>query len=69
MCGPFPLECLHLCPTFENLDAELSGKENHPHNELRFPHFFEGCVLRVCVRVCVRACVGVCVRVYVCVCV
>lgn len=32
LCGSLPLEHLHLCPTFENLDAELSGKENHPHN-------------------------------------
>lgn len=44
-------ECIHLCPIFESLDAELSGKRAiHIAKKLRFPHFFEGCVLlRKCV--------------------
>jgi len=46
-----------VCPIFENLDAELSGKRIiHTAKELRFPHFFEGCVLRESELVCV--CVG-----------
>lgn len=33
-------------PIFKNPDAELSGKRTiHSAKELRFPHFFEGCVL------------------------
>lgn len=65
--GPCPRACVSLlgvytflCPVFENLDAELSGKRIiHIAKELRCPHFFEGCVLRDCVCVCVRACVCV----------
>lgn len=45
---------MSICPIFENLDAELSGKRIiHIAKELRFPHFFEGRVLRESVCVCV----------------
>lgn len=54
-CVGLSLECVHLCPISENLDAELSGKRIiHIAKELRFPHFFEGHVLlSECVCVCV----------------
>lgn len=52
-----------MCPIFENLDAELSGKRTfHIAKELRFPRFFEGCVL---LRKCVFTHACVCVRVQV----